>query len=240
MKISTVILTKNNEKTLEKAINSVEFADEIIIIDDYSSDNTLKIAKKYKTKIFKRKLNNNFAAQRNFALSKTKNNWVLFLDSDEYLSEKLIKAINSANFGKYNGFLLRRRDIFFSKKMKGGEWGNQKILRLANKTKGKFERAVHEVWAAERPLGTLDGEILHQNVSNLHKFIKKLNKYSQIHASESKKGSFIDLLLKPVGKFLFNFIIKGGFKDSTHGFIYAILMSFHSFLAWSTAWLNKK
>jgi len=96
MKISGAILVHNNERTIAKAINSIkDLIDELIVVDDYSTDNTIKIIKKIypKAKIYRKALNKNFATQRNFALSKVSHDWVLFIDSDEKVSKKLKKEI---------------------------------------------------------------------------------------------------------------------------------------------------
>src|SRR3990167_4800317 len=166
MKISAVILTKNEEKNIQRALKSVDFCDEIIIIDDYSTDNTLKKLKTQnsKVKIFKRELNLDFSQQRNFGMGKCKNNWILFIDADEEVSNELQKEIISLFHNSsdkpplksppYQGgekgevaYYIRRRDFFWGRELKWGETKKIRdigLIRLMRKGSGKWEGKTHE------------------------------------------------------------------------------------------------
>lgn len=231
---SVVVLTKDSKRTLGKCLKSVSWADEVIIVDDYSTQ-------KYKTKakVFKRHLKGDWASQRNFALSKVKNDWVLFLDSDEVFVGSKPKVSN-----EFNGYYLKRRDVFWGKELKHGEVGNSRLLRLAKKGKGRWRRRVHEYWDVRGKIGTAENSILHHSHPNVEDFISKINFYAIIHTNENqkegKRSNLIKVLFFPLLKFVDNFIIKLGFLDGTHGFVYAAVMSFHSFLVWSNLWLTRK
>lgn len=242
--ISVVILTKNSSKQLSKTLASLSFCDELIIVDDYSSDSTIKIARKYKARIFKRELNNNFSAQRNFGLSKARYEWVLFIDSDEIVTKSLAKEIKrQIEYGKYNGFYIKRRDIWLGKKIRHGET-NINILRLGRRNTGKWKRAVHETWEIKGEIGKLKNIIVHYPHETLSEFISEVAKYSQLHSiqnkKEKKKPYSFKALIFPVIKFKVNFFVKRGFMDGLHGFVIAGIMSFHSFLSWSNLWLNSR
>ena len=242
MKISAILLTHNNEKTLKKAIKSLSFCDEIILVDDFSNDRTQEIARKYNVKIFKKKLDSDFSSQRNFAISKAIFDYVFFLDSDEWVSPELAKSILNCDF-KSDAYLIERQNIFFNKNLTHGEWGSQKIIRLVKKNSGKFVRKVHEYWQTKAKNEILKGIIYHEQRKTLSEFLSDLNIYSKLHAKElsdeHKNSNFYNILFKPVAKFISNFFIKFGYKDSTEGFIYAIFMSFHSFLSHSERWIKK-
>lgn len=245
MKISCVILTKNNQNTLPECVKSVQFCDEIVIIDDFSTDGTLKIAKKYTKKIFKRQLNNNYAAQRNFGLSKARNDLVLFIDSDEELSSNLRKEIKNLDLSKnIDGYYIRRQNFLFNKHLKHGEWGDIYLLRLANKNSGNFKRKVHEYWDINGKLEKLNSVLYHRQAFSLASFIKKLNLYSTLHsielAKEHKKANVVKIIFWPIFKFVNNFFVKRGFLDGVEGFVMAIFMSFHSFLSWTKLWMSQK
>jgi glycosyltransferase involved in cell wall biosynthesis len=241
--ITAIILTKNEEERIEKCIKSLLWCDEIIIVDDYSIDKTLRIARKFKTIVYHRHLNNDFAQQRNFGLSKAGNEWVLFVDGDEIITKKLREEILSRT-EKTNckGFYLQRRDIFLGTEMKHGETGNIKLLRLAIRNSGKWQRKVHEYWNVKGKVLELENRILHEKNENLNEFIDKLNFYSDIHARELKRERKSSNLLKvifwPAGKFISNYFLKLGFMDGGAGFIIAVMMSFHSYLAWSKLWMD--
>ena len=147
--ISTIILTKNEELNIEKCIQSVRWSDEIIIIDDNSTDKTIEIAKKYNTKIYLHSLNNDFASARNFGISKAKNEWVFFVDGDEVVSDALAFEISNAIglrdqiLKDFDGFYIKRVCSMWGKKLKYGETGKERRLRLAKKTAGQWEGKVH-------------------------------------------------------------------------------------------------
>ncbi|MFH1970887.1 MAG: glycosyltransferase family 2 protein [Patescibacteria group bacterium] len=247
MNISSVVITKNEEKNLKRCLDSISFSDEIIIVDDLSSDKTLEIAKKYKTRIFERKLNQNFADQRNFGLLKANAKWVFFIDADEEVSVELrneIVQITSDPLNTKKGFFLKRKDYLYSNKLEHGEWGKSKIVRLIKNGYGKWERDVHEVLKVDGKLGVLSSELKHYSHKSLNEFIENINFFSTIHASSSKKegkrANTSKIVFYPFFKFIHNWIINGGFKDKDYGFIMSLMMSFHSFLSWSKLWQNTK
>lgn len=237
MRFSLVILTKNSENSLHDVVMSVPTADEVVVVDDFSTDDTINIAKKLGANVYKRELHNDFAKQRNYALSKTKNEWVLFLDSDEVASKLLVKSIDNLNDIHVDGFFIKRSEVFLDKKLTSGEWGSMQLLRFGNKSRGIWKRAIHEYWDINNT-AVLKGEIIHTPNNSLSYLISKINRYSHIHAHENKRehksASLVDVIAKPIGKFIANYIFRLGFRDGVAGFVYAVLMSFHSFLAWST------
>lgn len=248
--ISAVILTKNEEQNIKRCLESVKWCDEIIIIDDKSSDKTLEIIKKYKAKIYINSLNGNFSAQRNFGLSKAKNEWVLFIDSDEVVSDALAYEISSAiglkdqNLRTFNGFYIKRSDFIWGKQLRYGETGGVKLLRLGRKGFGEWKGMTHEKWRIEGPVGKLINPILHFPHETLEEFLKEVNFYTDIRAKELKdkksKIFFWSIFLYPLGKFVVNYIFKRGFMDGMQGLIFAIVMSFHSFLVRGKLWLKEK
>ena len=246
--ISAIILTKNEEQNIEKCIQSVRWCDEIIVIDDNSTDKTIENAKKYNTTIYQRSLNNNFASTRNFGISKAKNEWILFVDSDEIVTDALAFEMSNAiglkdqNLKNFNGFYIKRSDFMWGKQLKYGETGNIKSLRLGKKGFGIWEGMVHEKWQIEGNVGKLINPLLHFPHKNISEFLKEVNFYTDIRARELKskntKVYFWSILLYPLGKFVLNYFIKRGFMDRTRGLVFAIIMSFHSFLVRGKLWLH--
>ena len=144
IKISLVIITKNEEKNIEECILSAkDIVDEIIVIDDFSTDNTTQIASRLGAKIFKRRLDN-FCNQKNFALKKVRNEWVLFLDADERLSSQLKNEIVKAVSYEYDGFRILRRNYIFGKLLKYGANAEDWVVRLFKRSKGVFVNPIHE------------------------------------------------------------------------------------------------
>lgn len=242
--LSTVVLTKNEEHNIKECLKSVAWCDEMIVIDDYSEDKTVDVAKSLGARVFKRKLNGDFATQRNFGLEKAAGEWVLFIDADERMTPKLKDEINSkVQIQKHCGFYIKRTDVLWGKTLTHGET-NTKLLRLARKGSGKWRRKVHEVWEVAGVIREFKNPILHYPHQTINEFLGDTNNYSTLHAQENmkegKRSSIFKILFYPKLKFLQNWILKGGFLDSGPGFIVALMMSFHSFLAWSKLWLLQR
>ncbi len=250
MKLTAVVLTKNEKKNIERCLKSLGFCEEIIIVDDYSSDKTVEIVHKIFDgrgrvsrpiyKIFKRELKEDFAQQRNFGLNKASNEWVLFIDADEEVSEELKKEIVSLFHGsivKENAFYLRRRDYFWNQELKFGEIKkarNQGIMRLIKKNSGTWMGSVHEVFHTAKNIGQLECFLNHYPHPTLKEFISDINYYSSIRAEElfnrGSRTNLFEIIFFPIVKFIYNYFLNLGFFDGPSGFTYSFMMSFHSFL----------
>ncbi len=255
MKLTGVVLTKNNQKEIKRCLLSLKFCEEIIIIDDYSTDGTLdeiqklkqQFLDKCKIQIFQRRLNN-FSEQRNFGMEKASGEWILFVDSDETVSQDLAseitKLLNGSMVNGYQAFYLKRRDYFWGKELKYGE--TQKIrkvgiIRLVKKDSGKWEGKVHEEYRVYKvrsykvhKVESLNGYIEHYPHQTVKEFIESVNFYSSIRADElhkqGKKTTIFEIITFPLFKFIFSYFLKFGFLDGPAGFVYSFFMSFHSFL----------
>lgn len=240
--ISAVVLAKNNEDIIERCLQSVSWCDEIIVVDDYSTDDTVKIAKKCGARVFIHLLDNNFAQVRNFALDKAKGDWVLFIDSDEIVSAKLKQEIqNKLRNSNCYGFYLKRTDYFLGRWLKFGETGAVRLLRLGKKGFGQWERKVHEIWKINREVGQMDNPILHYPHKDITSLLTKINFYSVLHSQEQYesgcKSGLLKIIFYPIGKLLYNLFVLRGIFDREQGIIMALSMSLHSFLAASRLYL---
>jgi len=245
--LGVVILTKNEENNIIDCLESVSFADEIIIVDDFSSDRTLDIIRDLKNKkihVYKRKLDNDFSSQRNFGISKAKGEWILFVDADERVSEQLggeiLSVLSNKNLDNV-GFYIKRSDVIWGEKLKHGESGNIQLLRLAKKGSGSWAGKVHETWKIDGEKLSLNNELVHFPHKNERTFLKEINYYTTLRAEElyshNIKTNAFSIIIYPVGKFIYNFIINFGFLDKMPGFVFAVNMSFHSFLVRGKLWL---
>lgn len=237
--ISAVVLTHNDEKMLERCLKNLSWCDEVIAIDDNSTDGTVAEAKKLGAKVFFRALNDNFAVQRNFGLEKAKGEWVLFVDSDEVVSEELAKEIQGSIHGN-NGYFIKRKDYWGGRWLEYGEPGNVKLLRLAKKNTGTWVQPVHEVWKIRGTVGELTNPLLHYPHQNVAQFLDEINRYSTIYArylySQNVREHAWQIVGKPLAKFFVNYIWRLGFLDGTAGMVVAFMMSFHSFLVRAKLW----
>lgn len=248
--ISIIILTKNEENNIVDCLESVDWCDEIIVIDDFSTDRTLQVIKNFnrRVKIFQHELRGDFSAQRNFGLSKARGGWVLFVDADERLSNGLKGEImDYASFKNknYNGFYMQRKDIIWGKELQHGEVGNIKLLRFGKKNAGIWRGKVHEVWEISGRLGNFKMPLLHYPHQTVGNFLREINYYTDLRAKElcdrGESVSFLKIILYPVLKFKINYFLKLGFLDGIEGLVFALMMSFHSFLVRAKLWtyLNK-
>ena len=240
--ISAVILTHNEEDNIEHALNSIEFCDEIIIIDDNSTDKTIDIANKYKAKVYQRAMNNDFSSQRNFAITKAKGDWILFIDADEQAGDELKKEIlnllHDSN-NKISAYYIKRRDFWWGRELKYGETSkvrNTGLIRLIKQNSGQWQYNVHEAFHLHQSLfsSQLKSYLDHYSHPKLKDFIREINLYSTLRArqllKENKQTNILEIIFFPFGKFLLNYFLKLGFLDGPAGFAYAFMMSFHSFL----------
>lgn len=244
--VTAIVLTKDEEKNIVDCLESLRFCDEILVIDDNSEDRTEEIAKSFNAKIIKHGLNNDFSKQRNFALENASNEWILFVDADERISEILAKEISIVtSSNKFDGYFIRRDDIIWGRRLKYGETGDMKFLRLAKKSFGQWEGKVHEEWKVEGKIGTLFNRIDHYPHQTIEEFLKEINYYTDLRAEELHlkgiKVKWYQILLYPKAKFLLNYFLRLGLLDGLPGFVFAIMMSFHSFLVRGKLWLlNQK
>lgn len=252
MAISAVILTKNEEKNIGECLETLRWCDEVIVIDDNSTDKTVEIAKKMGAKVFARSLDNDFASQRNFALrqalhqngtGQVRGEWVLFVDADERVPAQLRAEIKSTINHKpstINGYFLKREDKIWGRTLKHGETAGVRLLRLGRKGAGEWRRAVDEVWEIRGETATLENPLIHYPHQTLTEFLGSINFHSTLNArafyDEGKRTTFFDWFKPPV-KFIQNWIFRLGFLDGMPGFIVALLMSFHSFLVRSKLYL---
>jgi len=245
--ISVVVLVKNQSEQLEQCLSSLTWCDEIIVVDDNSTDSSQSVAQKMGARVFQRGLNNNFSEQRNFGIKQAKNQWVLFVDADEIVSSALAKEIHehvSQFLPTVNGFYLKRTDYLWGKALRHGEVGEKKIVRIGKKGKGEWVGSVHEQWRIFGEIGTFQNELLHYPHQSVREFVTEVNTYTSLRARElhakNIKYPAIAVLLYPCGKFLFNYLLKRGYQDGVRGLIVAIMMSFHSFLVRGKLWQEWK
>lgn len=213
--LTAVVMTYDKNDLSPQTLASVAFADEIIIKECGEISD--------------------FAAVRNEALKKAKGEWVLFIDSDEVVSKELAEEIRvkiQDLRNKTQGYYLRRQDCFWGKTLHFGETGNIKLLRLAQKEAGRWQRKVHEVWRIPGPVGELRNPLNHFPHQTIFDFISSINHYSDLDATElcqeDKGFSYWRTIANPLAKFTVNYFLKLGFLDGFAGFVMAFMMSFQS------------
>lgn len=243
--LTGIVLAKNEEQNIAKCLESLKFCDELIVVDDNSSDSTVKIAKKLGAKIYEHALNNDFAAQHNWILEQIKSTWVLFVDADEIVSSELATEIKKAIEDiQYKGFFIKRSDFMWGRQLKYGDLLGAKVLRLARHGAGYWRGQVHEHWKVEGKIGNLKNSLQHYPHANLVEFLQHINYYSTLKADEfyskGRKTSVWEIVLAPIFKFKVLYFLKLGFLDGTAGFIHAMTMAFYVFMVSGKLYLRYK
>lgn len=225
-KVSGLIITHNEEKNINDVLKCFDFCDEIIIVDSFSTDKTLEIAKTFpNVKIIQHPFNN-FTEQRNLALDNAKNDWVLFLDGDERitssLKQEIIETLNLPQ--KKDAYYFYRKFFFEGRPINYSGTQNDKNFRLFRKSKTRYisDKKVHETLDIKENIGCLKNKLLHYSVSDAESYRKKMIHYGQLKGQElfskGKKYSFLTQWAKTIFKFFKSYIIKLGFLDGKDGF----------------------
>lgn len=244
-KLSVVISAFNEEEKLEGCLKSVEFADEIIVVDNESTDKTAQIAKKYAKHVFSRKNNLMLNVNKNFGFSKAIGDWILSLDADERITPELAKEIQLTINNEQltmGGYWIPRKNIIFGKWIQSDMWWPDYQLRLFKKDKGKFpQKHVHEYIEVEGETEKLKEPMLHENYSTIAQFMYKLNTiYTENEVknqlSQGQKIHWLDAIRYPVQDFLKTFFLQKGYKDGLHGLVLSLLQAFYMEIVFVKLW----
>ncbi|HAF29310.1 MAG TPA: glycosyltransferase family 2 protein [Bacteroidales bacterium] len=239
-KISATIITYNEEKNIERCLKSLQgIADEIIVVDSFSNDNTINICEKYNVKIFQNPFEG-YSAQKRFAISKSSFDFILSLDADEALSEELKNSIlDFKKNNEFDAYQCNRITNFCGSWIKHGGWYPDKQLRLWNKQSGDWNNSkIHEKVELNTNVkpGQLKGDLLHYSYYTIEEYITQLNKFSNLKADElirkGKKANVFLLLFKPFIKFVINYFLKLGFLDGYYGFVLGVSSAYATFITY--------
>ena len=246
LKLSILVTTFNSSKLIDKALKSADWCDEIIVVDSFSTDNTLDIVKKYNAKIFQKEYVGS-SRQLEYGVSLASNHYVLILDSDEEISlqlrEEILNILKSGNFNE-GGYKIPRKVFFFGKWINYGGWGNDYQYRLIKKSNVSFVHKHDAHWGIDciYPFLNLNNFIFHYSYENIYDYIGRMNIYSsldvrtKIEQNPDIKVSWINLVLNPLSDFLKRYISKKGYKDGMPGFILAVLSATHKLVAYTKLW----
>lgn len=235
MGVSAFLITLNEEKKIARALDSVSWTDERIVVDSGSSDRTLEICRSKGAKVFTRKFDN-FENQKNYALSLTKQEWVLSIDADEIVTPSLAAEIQEVirRDNAHSAYWIKRLNYFLGHPLHFGRQGKDQVLRLFQKNRGRFVGIVHEVVQINGSIGNLQGVLEHYGTETLTEYRTKLNLYTDLEAariiSERRVPSFLKALCFPPAQWILNYLFLGGFLDGRSGFFYHGLSCYYGWL----------
>ncbi|WKZ26019.1 MAG: glycosyltransferase family 2 protein [bacterium] len=249
-KISVVINTLNDQKKIGRCLASLKsFANEIVVVDMMSSDQTREIAKKYRARVFKHKRISFVEPARNFAISKTKYDWIVILDADEELTEELKSFIKKElRDPKADYYRVPRKNIIFGKWIKHTGWWPDYNIRFFKKGHVSWNQLIHSV-----PVTTGRGfdltakeglAIKHKAYSSVEDYISRMNRYTTVQSRElnRKNVEFVwsMLISKPLSEFLRRFFAESGYRDGLHGLALSLLQAFSEVVVYSKLWQKQK
>jgi glycosyltransferase involved in cell wall biosynthesis len=237
--LSVTIITLNEEKNLRACLASLAFADEIVIIDSGSQDQTLTIAQEFTARIYQEPWQG-FAGQKNLAQEKAQGPWILNVDADERVSPGLKEEILAVlqRDTPYAGFKIPRKNFFCGQWIKHGGWYPNYQLRLYRKKTGRFApREVHEQVVVKGTIGTLKAPLEHYTYDSISDYLKRMDRYSELSAQqyllEGKKVSWPEILFRTKYTFFKMWLLQKGILDGANGFILAILYSYYTFVKYA-------
>ncbi|MFA6540472.1 MAG: glycosyltransferase family 2 protein [Bacteroidota bacterium] len=240
--ISVAVITKNEERNIERCLRSVQWADEIILVDDFSSDATVRLAEGLRAVVIQKKWMG-YAKQKEFAVQQTKNDWVLSLDADEEVTAELQKEIvDTLSLPcEFNGFNIPRKSYFLGKWIKHSGWYPGYQLRLFKKSKTRMNyRPVHEGFLTEGNVGTLQGGMNHYTYQSLSQYIEKMNDYTSLDVtnklSDGRTIHWYNFIFNPLSLFLRMFFSLRGYRDGFHGFLLAYYSSVSELVLLAKCW----
>lgn len=238
--LSVVIVAKNEEKNIHSCLSSVcDWADEVILVDDESTDKTVLISESLGAKVLRRKMDNE-GRHRNWAYSQAKNEWVLSLDADERVSEELKAEISCIlnERTNYVAFSIPLRSFIGERWIRYGGWYPAAKVRLFKKNKVRYEEVeVHPRIFIDGECGHLKSDIIHKNKENFEDFVNSINHQTTLEAKKwinsNRKMSLLHALWRTADRFFRRFIRKKGYKDGFYGFMIAFFDSFYQILSYA-------
>ncbi|HZQ48632.1 MAG TPA: glycosyltransferase family 2 protein [Verrucomicrobiae bacterium] len=240
--ITAYALTYNEAPQIRDALESIKWADEIIIVDSFSTDGTVEIAREYGARIISEKFCG-YGRLRNLALEAADNDWILSIDSDERCTPELAAEVRrEAEAPQYDAYHVPRKSHFMGRWMQHSGWyPDYRQPQFFNRRKMRYrEDLVHEGFDLDGRLGYLRGHVLQYPWPTIEAGTAKLQRYStlvaQRYAQMNKRASLFKLICRPISMFLKVYVYKQGFRDGRHGFILATLYAYYTFLKYAKLW----
>lgn len=240
-RLSVIIPTYNEEQYIAHCLYSVDFADEIIVIDSFSTDKTVDIANTFDCKVVQREFDN-FSNQKNHALQFATSDWVMFVDADERIPYKLqTQIIIAINTNKHSGFKLKFPHFFLNRFL---YHHYNYVTRLVKRAECNFEGSVHEKLIVNGSIGKLNSPVLHFTYKGLQHYINKKDSYAWFQAKQllkkNKKATYFHLAFKPFYRFFSSYVLRGGFRDGVPGLAIASINAYGVFSRYAKLMLLQK
>ena len=241
--LTAIITTLNEEVNVRDCLESVAFADEILLVDSFSTDRTVEIAREFPAVRVVQREYFGSAAQKNWAMDQVTTPWLLIVDADERIPERLAREIRAVveRGPEENQFFVRRENVFIDEVIRHSGWSTDKVVRLIRRGTVRYpNRRVHADLPADLPTPTLLAPMIHYTCRSLQQYIEKLQRYAVWGAADAfrqgHRAGFVELLLRPLWRFVRMYVVQGGFLDGGHGLVLCALQAWGVFLKWARVW----
>ena len=246
-KLTALIPAGNEIHNIKEVIASVDFADEILVVDSNSSDGTYELALELADKVIRRDYINS-ASQKNWAIPQAKHEWILLVDADERVTPELkdeILTILQTSQQNHVAYWIGRNNHFMGEKVNYSGWRNDKVIRLFRRDLCKYEeKRVHAEIIANGTVGKLNNKLFHNSYISLDNYIEKMNRYAWLQAQDYNEKTGIltpyHFILKPIWRFFKHYVIQLGFLDGLIGFTIAWIQVYVVFMRYVKIWLLRK
>jgi glycosyltransferase involved in cell wall biosynthesis len=240
--VSAYVLTFNNRRTIERCLKSLDWVEELVVVDSLSTDGTYEICQRYTEKAYQRPWTGH-RDQYQYAADLTTKEWTLFVDADEEIPPELAREIRERVQGGAEGvdaFFVYRRTYYLGRWIRYGGWYPDGEIRLYRRTKGKWEGALHAKIVVNGRVESLKNQYLHYTYRNISDQIQTIDKYSRIAAEdmvrEGKRFSFFKLFFRPPFRFFKEYLLKSGFRDGFPGLVIIVSTMFYVFIKYAKLW----
>lgn len=234
MRLSATIITRNEELNIAGCLASLDFADEIIVVDSGSTDRTREICLAHPKVRFHHQEWLGFGSQKNRAAALASNDWIINLDADERVSEQLHRAIEQANYDTFSAARMARENYFGKRWIRRCGWYPDYTTRLYDRRQCRFsERLVHETLEHDGRLATLTGNLIHYTYRDISDYLQRMNSYSTLAAEEmfqnGKRAGTWQLLARPCATFFKMYLLRGGFLEGFSGLVLSCFYAQYTF-----------
>jgi glycosyltransferase involved in cell wall biosynthesis len=240
--LSILVPTYNEEANIRDCMESVKWADEVFVVDSFSTDRTLEICRRYTDRIVQHEYKNS-ASQKNWAIPRTAHKWVMVVDSDERVSEQLRRSIERVleSPDGCDGYYVKRESFFLGKHIRHGGWERDWVLRLFNKERGRYQdKEVHACVVIDGKKGFLSGALYHHTYRDLDQYFEKFMRYTRWAAGDlraaGRRPAWMRLAFRPWLRFLKMYVLRFGFLDGKHGLVLCYLAAFSVFTKYARLW----
>lgn len=237
MSVSAVVIALNEEVNIAPCLQTLSFADEIVVIDGGSVDKTYDLARSFTEKVYQRNFDD-FSSQKNFAIEKASSEWIFSVDADERVSRALVDEIKRLinQHSDCAAYAIQRKTRLFGRLFQCSGLQADRPVRFFKKGRAHFERPVHEILKVDGQIGLLKETLEHVSFQTFREYLRRLQLYTSLETAGARKNSKPHFFARPFYRFFTLYVIKQGFRDGIEGFFYCVLSGYYEFIRRAKLW----